>query len=125
MGLTTTSTAPPGGDPLCIGSRHFVPTSCLATISLSLRDKANLPSKGHTIILAFMGLQPRAMHLALRAVGFGVSSSHATEASSGSDGASPYQRRGEEVKLEFQDGIETNRPLMAAGVLVERRGVVQ
>ena len=36
-------------------SRHFVPGYDL----LSLRDKAILPSKGHTIILAFMGLQSR------------------------------------------------------------------
>jgi hypothetical protein len=46
---------------------RFPGTSCLATINLSLRDKAILPSKGHTIILAFMGLQPGLMLLALRA----------------------------------------------------------
>ena len=28
-------------------------------------------------------------------------------------------------QLEFQDGIQTNRPLMGAGVLIERRGAVQ
>lgn len=38
-------------------------------------------------------------------------------------GASPYLCRG--CHLKFQDGIETDGPLMTAGVLIERRGVVQ
>jgi hypothetical protein len=49
-----TSTVPPGR-----GSLHRYPgTPCLATISLSLRDKRPLPIEGPRIKLALMGLDP-------------------------------------------------------------------
>jgi hypothetical protein len=52
-----TLTVPPGR-----GSLHRYPgTSCLATISLSLRDKSHSPIQGPRIKLALMGRIPPKM----------------------------------------------------------------
>ena len=57
MGLTHDFDRPSGTGALC---NRYPGTSCLATISLSLRDKSHSPIKGLRIKLALMGLKPRA-----------------------------------------------------------------
>jgi hypothetical protein len=52
LGLTMTSTVPPGRGPSLHG---YSGTSCLATISLSLRDRIHSPIEAPRIRLALIG----------------------------------------------------------------------